>query len=643
MAEDGGQQQFEKRRAHGGGIKAAINLLFAALTLTGVLWAMQVQHMLGLVMFREQYLALVLGLGLVATFLSTKAYRREPEGRGVPWYDWILVAISLGVTGNVLLFYPEMTQDIASTSPSRWILGWVAVLLAFEATRRLVGWTLVWLALVFILYARFSHLFSGILEAPSTGWTRLGAYLYLDTNAIFGLPLTVMSTIVIAFILFGRVLYAMKADKMLTDASLALMGRYRGGPAKVAVGASSLFGTISGSVVSNVVMDGPITIPMMVRSGYKPHMAAAIEAVASTGGQIMPPVMGITAFLIADWLRISYGEVVVAALFPALLYYIALFVQIDLEAAKGGMVGLPVSQLPRLRPVLRRCWVFVAPIALLIFTLIWLSWEPGRAASVAVFAALAVGVLNRETRPSFKKVWIAVIETGETVLDLIAITAIAGLIIGALQISGLAFGMSLILVTLAGDSLLILLLMTGALSIVLGMGMPTAVIYILLAILVAPGLVEFGVPPLGAHLFIFYFGMLSMITPPLCIATFAAATIARCNFWSAGWFGVRLGIVAYVIPFIFIFHPELLLIGDPLAIALAVVSAIVGVVFLAAGCVGYLFAPMNIIARIAMIGAGLSLIPSPLGSQVWLAVNIAGLAIGIGVALWQRRRAIASG
>jgi len=635
VTEDG-SEDVSKYRAHPGALQAVIKFLYFLITLIGVLWAVQVQHMLGLAVFREQYLALMLGVGLTTVFLAVKARKGEADGRGVPWYDWILVALSIIATGHIVLNYPTLIEEIAATTPDRWALGAVSVVLVLEATRRLVGWVLIWLALIFIFYAKFSHIFPGVLFAPSTGWARLGAYFYLDTNAILGLPLTVMSTIIIAFILFGRILYAMNADKFLTGAALATMGRYRGGPAKVAVGASSLFGTISGSVVSNVVMDGPITIPMMTNSGYKPHVAAAIEAVASTGGQIMPPVMGITAFLIADWIGVAYSNVIIAALFPAVLYYLALFMQVDLEAAKTGLVGMPAERLPRLWDVMRQGWVFVVPFAILIYTLIGLAWQPSRSAMAAVFAALIIGMFNPATRPSLRKVWIAMVETGQTVLDLLAITAVAGLIIGALQVSGLAFGMSLILVTIAADSLLLLLLMTAALSIVLGMGMPTAVIYILLAILVAPSLVEFGVPELAAHLFLFYFGMLSMITPPMCIATFAAATIAKCNFWEAGWSGVRLGIVAYVIPFMFVYHPELLLIGEPLDITLAIASAIIGVVYLAAGFAGYWFRGMGRLSQGILILSGLALIPSPTGNNVWLIVNSAGFAAGLFIALRQR-------
>jgi TRAP transporter 4TM/12TM fusion protein len=638
MTDDTGQT-LGKFRDHRGRLGTVVRLLYLLLTVMGILWAAEVQNLLHVAVFREQYLALMLGIGLVTIFIAVKATTGEPAGTGIPWYDWLAVAGSVLVTGYVVVWYPVLVTEIGSTAPDRWALGALAILLVFEATRRTLGWILIWLALVFILYARFSHLMPGIFNAPSADWDRLAAYLYLDTNSMLGLPLTVMAEIVIAFILFGQVLYAMNADKFLTDVALAVMGRYRGGPAKVAVGASSMFGTISGSAVSNVVMDGPITIPMMVRSGYKPPVAAAIEAVASTGGQIMPPVMGITAFLIADWLDIPYGEVAVAAALPALFYYVALFIQIDLEAAKNGLVGLPREQLPALMPVLRRGWVFIVPIAVLIYTLVGLSWEPGRAAIAAIIVAIPAGMVTRETRPTLRKLWEALCGTGQSVLELVAITAVAGLVIGALQLSGLAFGLSLVLVTLAQGNLLLLLILTAAICIVLGMGMPTAVIYILLAVLVAPTLTDLGINPLAAHLFLFYFGMLSMITPPMCLATFAAASIARCDFWSAGWAGTRLGIVAYIVPFFFVFHPELLMIGRPVDIVATALSALVGIMFVAAACAGYQFSPIGPANRAVLFLSGLCLIPSPLGSTLWLAVNVAGLAAGLMVMLWQYRMA----
>jgi TRAP transporter 4TM/12TM fusion protein len=608
-------------------LAGVVDGLLASLTIIGSLWALNVHSDLGWVIYTQQYLGLILGIGLVACFLSVKASRGEAAGRGVPWYDWLAAVASTVATGYMVVGYPAMALDLGSITTERWVLGAVTVVLVLEATRRLIGWALVGLAIVVLLYTGFSHLMPGMLYAPNSDAIRIANYMYLDGNAIFGLPLTVFSTIIITFILFGQTLYALRGDKVLTDVALSVMGRYRGGPAKVAVAGSSLFGTISGSVISNVMTDGPVTIPMMVRTGYKPHVAAAIEAVASNGGQILPPVMGITAFLIADWLNIPYADVVLAALFPALLYYVALFVQVDLEAARDGLLGFPRASLPAALPALRRSWVFVAPLSVLVYTLIVANWQPGKSALAAVGVAIVAGALQRETRPTGAALWRAILGTGRMLLDLVAITGVAGVIIGGLQLSGLAFNLSLVLVTIASGSLILLLVITAALCIVLGMGLPTAVIYLLLASLVAPALIEFGVPDLAAHMFLFYFGTMSSITPPLCFATFAAATIAGCDFWKAGWAGVRLAFVAYIIPFVFVLQPELLMIGSAPAIIAALLTTTVGVALIAAAFAGYLVAPLSAARRWLLALSGLCLIPSPAASQVILAVNAAGLAI----------------
>ncbi|MGH8697620.1 MAG: TRAP transporter permease, partial [Burkholderiales bacterium] len=515
-------------------------------------------------------------------------------------------------------------------------LGAAAILLVLEATRRLVGWSLVILAGVFILYAKFAYLLPGFLYAKGAAWERIASYLYLDASGLLGLPLSVAAEIVIAFILFGQALYAVGGDKFLTDLALAAMGRYRGGSAKVAVVSSSLFGTVSGSAVSNVVVDGAITIPMMKRTGYPSHLAAAVEAVASTGGQIMPPVMGVAAFLIAEFLSIPFGEVALAAAIPACLYYLALFTQVDLEAAKHGLAGLPRSQLPRVREVMRRGWVFFVPLGVLVYTLMVAVWEPGRAGMAAVLATLLVGLLQKATRPSIAALLKALEETARTLLEIVVISGVAGFVIGTLQLSGLAFKMSMILTTLAGGSALLLLALTAVVCIILGMGMPTAVVYIMLAVLVGPTLVGLGVEPLGAHLFLFYFGMLSMITPPVCLATYAAASLARADFWQTGWAGMRLGIVAYVVPFIFVFHPALLFKGAPTEIVLAAATAAIGVILMGIGLAGFLFRPLGWFARVVATLAGLMLIPPP-SSALWLASNVAGLALGVVFVVWQSR------
>ncbi len=608
-------------------------LLFA-LTLLGALWAMEIHHYLAWAFFKEQYLGLFLALGLGSVFLGVKARKKEPGDR-VPWHDWLLAAAGLAVGFYVVVMYPTIAYRLGILSPDRWILGGLAILLILEATRRLVGWMLVWLAVVFILYTKFAYLLPGLLYAKGSSWERIASYLYLDASGLFGFPLAVTASIIVAFIFFGQALYAVGGDKFLTDVALCAMGRYRGGPAKVAVVSSSLFGTVSGSAVSNVVVDGAITIPMMKRTGYPSHLAAAVEAVASTGGQIMPPVMGVAAFLIAEYLAIPYGEVALAAAIPACLYYLALFTQVDLEAAKYGLTGLPREQLPKFWIVMRRGWVFLVPLLVLIYTLIIDNWQAGKAGMAAVIATFLVGVLQKETRPTLRQFLASILDTGRTLLDLVVITGIAGIVIGSLQLSGLGFKLSLMLVTVAGENALILLVLTAAVCILLGMGMPTAIIYVMLAVLVGPALVQLGIVPLAAHLFIFYFGMLSMITPPVCLATYAAASIARSDFWKTGWAGVRLGIVAYIVPFIFAFHPALIFKGTAGEIILALVTAAIGVMLLGVGLAGYLFRPAGWGMRVLAGLAGLFLIP-PVSSVVWLVVNVVGLALGLLVVLWQR-------
>ncbi|MBI2089743.1 MAG: TRAP transporter fused permease subunit [Deltaproteobacteria bacterium] len=616
-----------KFRSLSGLAKAVVRALVFALTLLGSLWALEVHNSLSWAFFKEQYLGLFLALALGSIFLGVKARASEQYDR-VPWYDWLLAALGLLVGGYVTVMYPTIAYRLGVLSPDRWLLGGLAILLILEATRRLVGWSLVSLAAVFILYAKFAYLFPGQLYAKGSSWERIASYLYLDASGLFGFPLAVAASVVVAFIFFGQALYAVGGDKFLTGLALSAMGRFRGGPAKVSVVSSSLFGTVSGSAVANVVIDGPITIPMMRRTGYPPHMAAAIEAVASTGGQLMPPVMGVAAFLIAEYLGIPYGEVALAAAFPACLYYLALFTQVDLEAAKRGLTGLPREQLPKLRTVMHRGWVFLVPLLVLIYTLMIDNWQAGKAGMAAVISTFLVGVLQKETRPTLSGFLASIEETGRTMLDLVAITALAGLVIGALQLSGMSFKLSLMLATVAAGNVLLLLALTAIICIILGMGMPTTIIYVMLAVLVGPALTQLGIVPLAAHLFIFYFGMMSMITPPVCLATYTAAAIARSDFWKTGWTGMRLGVAAYMVPFVFVFHPALILKGTLQEIAMAVVTAAIGIVFVGIGAAGYLFRPLNWEKRGLISLAGLLLIPSPSGTY-WIAANAAGLALGL--------------
>jgi TRAP transporter 4TM/12TM fusion protein len=601
--------------------------LLIALAVVGSAWALQIQHLFPRAIFNEQYLGLFLALGLAPVFLVCRAASRAPSDR-VPWYDWVLAAGALAVGGYVMVFYPVIAYSLGVASWDKIVLGGMALVLVLEAVRRLAGWALMWIALACILYAKFAWLLPGLFYAKGSTWSRIAVYLYLDTNGIFGLPLAVTASIVVAFIFFGAALGAVGGDKFLTDLAVVAMGRYRGGTAKMAVVSSSLYGTVSGSAVANVVIDGSVTIPMMKRAGYPPHLAAAIEAVSSNGGQIMPPVMGAAAFLIAEYLAIPYGQVALAAAIPAALYYLALFVQVDLEAAKLGLAGLPREEIPRLRHVMRRGWVFLVPLGGLIYTLMIASWEAGRAGMLAVGLTFAVGALRKETRPTWGGIVGALESTGRTMLDLVAITTLAGIVIGSLQLSGFVSKLPLLLVSMAGGNVLVLLLLTAVVSVLLGMSLPTTVVYITLAVLIAPALAQLGIVPLAAHLFLFYFGMLSLITPPDCLATYAAAAIAKADFWRTGWTGMRLGIVAYIVPFVFVFHPALIFHGTWAQIVTTVVTASVGVILLGIGCAGYLFRPLGWGRRALIIAAGLLLIapPTPVASE--FVTDLAGLALG---------------
>ena len=622
-----------KFRSLTGPARPVLRILVCALTLLGALWALEVHHWLAWAFFREQYLGLFLALALGSVFLSVKARMRE-RGDRVPWYDWVLAGCGLLVGGYVVVMYPTIAYRLGVLSPERWLLGGAAILLILEATRRVGGWALVWVGAVCIAYAKFAWLFPGPFYGKGASWARIASYLYLDSSGLLGLPLGVVASIVVAFIIFGQALYAVGGDKFLTDVALLAMGRYRGGPAKVAVVSSTLFGTVSGSAVANVVVDGAITIPMMKRAGYPSHLAAAIEAVASNGGQIMPPVMGAAAFLIAEFLNVSYGKVALAAVVPACLYYLALFAQVDLEAAKCGLRGVPPEQLPRFREVMRRGWVFVIPLGLLIYTLMIANWEAGKAGMAAVIATFLTGALQKETRPTFRGILTSIEETGRTLLDIVVITGLAGLVIGAFQLSGLTFKFSLILVTVAGGNVLVLLFLTAIVCILLGMSLPTTVVYITLAVLVGPALTQLGVLPMAAHLFLFYFGMLSLITPPDCLATYAAAAIARSDFWKTGWTGMRLGIAAYLVPFMFALHPALILEGAAGEIVLAIATAAVGVVLLCVGCTGYLFRPVGWGRRALFFLAGFLLMLPDWGGG-WLVANALGLVLGVGLGLWE--------
>ena len=606
--------------------------LLIAIPVAGIFFLLNLPQYFGWLVFNEQYMGLFLGLALCATFLLVPF--KPTSGRNtIPWYDAVASVTGLAIGLYVFIYYPDIVNSLGDIVTERVILGVVTIVLLAEATRRLIGWPLVIIAACFIFYALVAYIFPGDFYGKGWSVSRLGTYLYLDANGIFGQALQVGSSIVVVFIIFGEVLYVVGGAEFLSDFSLSLMGRFRGGQAKIAIVSSSLFGNISGSAVANVVVDGAFTIPMMKKAGYPAPVAAAVEAVASTGGQIMPPVMGAAAFLIAEYLQIPYAHVALAALVPAVLYYVALFIQVDLLAARNGIHGLPRNEVPKLLPVLKRSTTFVGPLTVLIIWMFFLNRRPEEAGLLAALAALIIGFLT----PGVKIGWEGILKilgnAGRGMLEIAAITGLAGVVIGILQLTGLGFTLTLTLLNIGQSNALLLLVLTAIVSIILGMGMPTTAVYVLLAVLVAPGLAKLGIEPIAAHLFIFYFGMLSMITPPVCMASYAAASIGKTDPIKTGWEAMRLCAIAYIVPFLFVFSPSLLLIGHWYEVVLSIITAIIGAILLGVGLVGYFCRPIGIIKRglfiVAATGLLIPVVHSGKFAVMTWAVNGIGLLLAI--------------
>jgi TRAP transporter 4TM/12TM fusion protein len=617
-------------------------VLQALLVAAVVGWVLDLpRSWLGLGLYTEQFLLTVLGLGLALAYLSTPASPRY-AGR-TAWWDRAAAAAGLVLCLYLAWRYPELSNELTSRPLDGVLMSAALVVLVLEAARRTAGSSLVWVVLAGAVYAMLGKYLPGVFQSRPVDFTRLLVYLGLDTNALLGGPLQIGVIVVIPFILMGQILSRCGGSEFFTDLARAWMGRYRGGSAKIAVVGSAFFGMISGSAVANVSAVGVVTIPLMKRAGFPATVAAAVEAVGSTGGQLMPPVMGAAAFLMAELLQVPYASVAVAAAIPAVLYYLALFFQVDLEAAKRGILGEAPEQLPRTREVLRAGWYFPIPFAVLIGALIGWGLRAEYCALLAtvvlVFCALVFGYKGH--RYTIGEVLRAAVSTGGAVVDLIMIVAAAGMFIGILNITGLAFGLTLQLLTITGQNIILLLLLTAALGVLLGMGMPTVGVYLIMATLIAPALVQAGIAPMAAHLFVLYFGIMSMVTPPVALAAFAAANIGGADPNRTGWTAARIGWSAYIVPFLFVFSPSLLMHGDPLTIAWAALTAALGIWMGTIGVVGYYSGPISPTGRILFVVAGvLLLIPSD-AFRGAIFTDIAGLALAAALVVREilRRRA----
>lgn len=571
----------------------------------------------------ESHRAISLGLIIILTFLLVRA-KKDDKGP-VPGYDYVLMA--LGAFGCFYIAPTARIVDLQLASPEaaplELVLGVVTLLVLLEGTRRVSGSVLPALLVFFVGYSLFANHFPGFLYGRGHTFSRVVGELYLSVNGIFGNVMGLWTRILVAFILFGGFLQVSGAGKFFIDIALALTGHLPGGAAKVAVIASGLFGTISGSAAADVATTGVITIPMMKERGYRPAFAGAVEAVASTGGVLMPPMMGMVAFMVAEFLDIPYLDVCIAAAIPAGLYYVSLYFLVDLEAKRSGLRGLDRADLPSLPQTLRRGWYFFVPLGVLVFYLAVLRYPPGISALYGLGALVVVTLFDSETRFTWDRLLLGFERSARTALIVAIICGSVGILITSLAITGATLRGAILLVQASGGHLLFLLVLAGFASLLLGTGVPAIGSYVLLATTVAPAIIELGVPAIGAHLFVLYWGISHVITPPVGGALYIASSFSGVDIWRQGWEAIKLGIALFIVPFIFCYHPELLMIGDPSAIVLRTVVAVLAMFCIAASFIGFLAQPLRPWERIALACAGLALI---VGSLVAVVLGVGALA-----------------
>jgi len=577
-------------------------------------------------------LVLCFAIAVVWTFVGSRTWAKR-------WFDWLAAALSLVICAYITVRYEPLTFEIAMLPLEGVIGSAILVLLVLEATRRTAGATLVGIILVLCAYVFVGPYLPGDFATRPVTPERLLVYFGLDVNGMIGPLLGVAILIVVPFTLMGQVLGRTGGAAYFADLAMSGMGAFRGGAAKISVVGSALFGMISGAAVSNVVAVGIVSIPLMVRSGFTATRAAAIESVGSTGGQLMPPVMGAAAFIMAEFLQVSYGAVCIAAVIPSLLYYAALFLHVDLEAAKHKIGAAQVEEIPRFMEIVKSGWHFPIPIAFLIVTIAYpevfqIPIERAAVYSTIILIALCLVFGYRGKKNTVGEIVRAVLDTGRAALDIVLIGAAAGMVVGALNISGISFGLTLQLIAISGESLVVLLLLTAVISIILGMGMPTISVYVLTATLLAPSLVKLGVTPMAAHMYVMYFGMLSMITPPVAIAAYAAANIARTSGWTTGWVSVMVGWSTFFIPFMFVVEPALLMQGSPGVILWHLARNLFGIFIGTAGIVGFAFTLLPAPLRVLYFATAVAILIPPStfpGADVidWIGLGTAAVLLGI--------------
>ncbi|WP_164735577.1 TRAP transporter permease [Marinobacter sp. NP-4(2019)] len=622
------QTPSEKTAASGKGRLTGVGY-WVALTLGGLGLLMAINQtfnlkILGFEPLGNSYLYYLIGIFLAAAFLCFPAWSGARDR--ISWYDWVLASLALiscGYLGYYGLVMINMGWEYEAPTEATVFSG-ILLVLVLEGVRRCGGWPLLFVSLFFGSYPLYADSMPGFLWGNQYELPELIRAHVIGVESIIGIPMQVVAQLVIGFVVFGAALTITGGGDFFMKFATALMGRSRGGPAKVSVMSSGILGSLSGSVISNILTTGPITIPTMKKTGYPAHYAGAVEACASTGGTLMPPVMGAVAFIMASFLGVPYAEIMIAAFLPALLFYLALLFQVDNYAARRGLKGLPDSEIPSLKETLKEGWPYLLSLVMLIYMLLFMRLE-AYAPYYASVVLLVVALFKREYRLNLRRARAFIADLTTNVSNLVAILAGIGLVVGGLSYTGVAGAFSRELLLYADGSIPLMLAAGAVTSFILGMGMTVSACYIFLSILLAPALVNAGLNPLASHLFILYWGMLSYITPPVSLAAITAAGVAGSNATKTGVYAMRLGGILFILPFLFVLNPSLILQGELSGILLSAVTAITAIWLMASAMEGYLYRIGVIgipLRALALIAGGLMIYPDLVSDGVGLAVIV---------------------
>jgi TRAP transporter 4TM/12TM fusion protein len=585
--------------------KKWLRLLVSGLAIAFALYHLYAAYAIPFVTLKHRSLHVAIVLCLI--FLLYPG-RKKASRKHLSLLDAVLAVVSLGTAGYIFIYYLDIVNRGGIPSTLDVTFATITCLLVLEASRRVAGWELTAMAAIFVAYAYLGPYLPG--EFGHRGYTLsdIFNYMYVTTEGIFGDAIAVSASFIILFIIFGAFLSKSGMGTLFNDLSLALAGSSKGGPAKVGVIASAVHGSINGSAVASVVTTGSFTIPMMKRVGYKPEFAAAVEATAAVGGQILPPVMGAAAFIMAETLGVPYVTIAIAALIPAVMYYFGLLVQVHLRADRDNLQGLSRDELPKVKDVLRERGHLLLPLILLV-ALLMMGYTPTLVAVVTIVATVIIAALRPSSRMGFRDI-LAALETGvRDTLGVAAACASVGITVGVFSLTGLGLKLANIILMMGSGSLFMTLFFTMIASIILGLGLPSIPCYIITATMAAPALSTFGVDPLASHLFVFYFGAIANLTPPIALAAFAGAGIAGSDPQRTGWISCKLALAGFIVPFIFIYKPGLMILNSSvLDIAVAAVTTILAVLALAAATEGFLLTRLNWAMRLVLIGAGVLLI-----------------------------------